>query len=154
MDQLMVKFKRPKRLTSANPRSRLMSVLAASAFALTAACASPEERVEKYSNDGSEYLAQGELGKANVQFQNALKIDEEHIPSLIGMAQIVEERQDFQNMFGLLQRIIRLDPNQLEAQVKLGKLYLIGSDETEALEYAEKALALDPEDIGALTLCC
>ncbi len=129
-----------------------MSVLAVSALALTAACASPEERVERYSSDGIEYLEQGDLGKANVQFQNALKIDEEHIPSLIGMAKIVEERQDFQNMFGLLQRIVRLDPTQLESQVKLGKLYLIGSDETTALEYAEKGLALDPEYADALTL--
>ena len=148
----MTKMKPRKRLISARTHSRVLSVLAVSALALTAACASPEDRVEKYSSEGIEYLAQGELGKANVQFQNALKIDEEHIPSLLGMAKIVEEKQDFQGMFGLLQRIIRLDPNQLEAQVKLGKLYLIGSDETEALEHAEKALALDSENIDALTL--
>ena len=148
----MHKFKPQSRLISVSVGSRIMSLIAASAFVLTVACASPEERVEKYSDDGREYLAQGELGKANVQFQNALKIDEEHIPSLLGMAQIVEEKQDFQSMFGLLQRIIRLDPSQLEAQVKLGKLYLIGSDETTALEYAEKALELDSENIDALTL--
>ena len=152
MEQSMIKIKPRKRLISARTHSRLLSALAVSACALTVACASPEERVEKYSSEGIEYLAQGELGKANVQFQNALKIDEEHIPSLLGMAQIVEEKQNFQSMFGLLQRIIRLDPNQLEAQVKLGKLYLIGSDETEALEHAEKALALDSENIDALTL--
>lgn len=152
MDQSMIKMKPRKRRISARTHSRVMSVLAVFAFAVTVACASPEERVEKYSKEGIEYLAQGELGKANVQFQNALKIDEEHIPSLLGMAHIVEEKQDFQGMFGLLQRIIRLDPNQLEAQVKLGKLYLIGSDETEALEYAEKALALDSENIDALSL--
>ncbi len=152
MDQSMFKSKPQKRMILACARSKMMSVIAASAFALTVACASPEERVEKYSSDGREYLAQGELGKANVQFQNALKLDEEHIPSLLGMAQIVEEKQDFQGMFGLLQRIVRLDPNQLDAQVKLGKLYLIGSDETEALEYAEKALALDSKNIDALTL--
>ena len=133
-------------------RSKLISVMAASALALTAACASPEERVERYSQEGMEYLAEGELGKANVQFQNALKLNEEHVPSLVGMASIVEEKQDFQSMFGLLQRIVRLDPTQVESQVKLGKLYLIGSDETSALEHAEAALALDEENIGAQTL--
>ena len=152
MDQTVSKLNRPKQLKAKILRSRLMSVVVAAAFALTAACASPEERVEKYSNDGMEYLTQGELGKANVQFQNALKINEEHIPSLLGMATIVEEKQDFQSMFGLLQRIVRLDPDQVDAQVKLGKLFLIGSDETEALEYAEKALSLDPENLDALAL--
>lgn len=127
-------------------------ILAAALLSVAAACASPEERVEKYSQEGMEFLEEGKLGKANVQFQNALKIDEEHIPSLIGMSKIAEERQNFKKMFGLLQRIVRLDPNQVESRVNLGKLYLIGSDETSALEQAEAALALEPENGGALAL--
>ncbi|WP_428409950.1 tetratricopeptide repeat protein [Hyphococcus sp.] len=133
-------------------RSRLSQLLAVSALALAAACASPEQKVERYSSDAAEFLEKGDLNKAYIQYQNALKINEEHVPSLLGLAEIAEQRQDFQAMFGLLQRAVRLNPNLVEAHVKLGKLYLIGSDETTALEEAEKALALEPDNVGAKSL--
>ncbi|WP_425407752.1 tetratricopeptide repeat protein [Hyphococcus sp.] len=133
-------------------RNGLKSLMAASLLALAAACASPEEKVERYYEDGQEFLEEGELPKAYIQFQNALKINEEHVPSMVGLAEIAEDRNDFQSMFGILQNIVRLDSTQVDAQIKLGKLYLIGSDETAALEQAEKALALEPDNLDAKAL--
>jgi len=130
----------------------LRLLLAASAFAFAAACSSPEERVERFSAEGMEYLEAGEIGKANVQFQKALQIDEEHVPSLKGLSRIAEDRQDFKAMFGILQRVIRLDPTQLDARVDLGKIYLLGDDETAALEQAETVLEADGEHDDALAL--
>ena len=109
-----------KSLKSFRPTTGLKLAFAASALALAAACSSPEERVERFSASGAEFLESGEIGKANVQFQNALKINEEHVPSLIGLSKIAEERQDFRSMFGLLQRVVRLDPIQIEERVNLG----------------------------------
>lgn len=130
-----------------------MSRLAAvSLLALAAACASPEQKVERYSKGAAELLEKGDLSKAYIQYQNVLKIDEENVPALLGLADIAEKRQDFQGMFGYLQRVVRLDPSQIDAHVKLGKLYLIGSDQTAALNAAEKALALDPASIDAKAL--
>lgn len=128
------------------------ATLAASTLALAAACASPEEKVERYVQEGEEFLEAGDLPKAYIQFQNALKIDEENVPSLIGLSEIAEQRNDFRAMFGILQNIVRLDPNQIDAQIKLGKLYLIGSDETAALEQADKALEIDPDNLDAQAL--
>ncbi len=128
---------------------RISRFAAVSLLALAASCASPEQKVERYSKDAVELYENGELTKAYIQYQNVLKIDEENIPALLGLSEIAEQRQDFQGMFGYLQRVVRLDPSQVGAHVKLGKLYLIGSDETTALEEAEKALALAPEDIDA-----
>ena len=132
--------------------SRLARIAAALFLSTAAACASPEERVAKYTESGVSYLEKGDLGRANVQFQNALKIDEEHVPALVGLADIAEKRQDFRGMFGVLQRIIRLDPQNVDAQIKIGKIYLIGGDETAALESAEGALSLAPESADALAL--
>ncbi len=134
-------------------RAGYLRFAAVSAMALAAAaCASPEQKVERYSTDGAEYLEAGDLPKAYIQFQNALKIDEEHIPSLVGLAEIAEQRNDFKAMFGILQSVARLDPAQIDAQIKLGKLFLVSSDETSALEKAEKALALDAENVDARSL--
>lgn len=131
------------------PVSRFLAV---SALALAAACASPEQKLERYVQDAQEFLEEGDLSKAYIQYRNALKIDEENVPSLLGLADIAEQRQDFEAMFGFLQRVVRLDPSQVDAHVKLGKLYLIGSDETTALERAETALALDADNIPARSL--
>lgn len=133
-------------------RALTLSALTAALLLSTAACSSPEQKLEKYTESGLEYLEKGDLGRANVEFQNALKIDEDHIPALLGVVDIAERKQDFRNMFGALQKIVRLDPKQVEAQVKLGKLYLIGDDEQEALKAAEAALAIEPENADALAL--
>lgn len=139
----------PRKLTAARMAAAL------SAFALlsaAAACASPEQKLEKYTKSGLKYLEEGDLGRANVQFQNALKIDEEHVPALRGVADLAERKQDFQTMFGVLQTIVRLEPENVEAQVDLGKLYLIGGDEKAALEAADKSLAQAPEHLEAIAL--
>jgi tetratricopeptide (TPR) repeat protein len=119
---------------------------------ISAACSSPEAKIEKYYASGQEFLESGEYGKANVQFQNVLKIDETHVPTLIGMAEIAENKQNLKAMFGLYQRVVRLDANNTFAHIQLGKLYLIGSDEAAALESAETALKLEPNSVDAIAL--
>ena len=130
----------------------LVRVAACSLILAIAACSSPEQKVEKYYASGIEFLEEGDHGRANVQFQNVLKINDQHIPTLIGVATIAEERKDFEAMFGVLQKIVRLDPENTPSLAKLGKLFLLGNDETEALAHAERALAIDPDFIEALTL--
>ncbi|GJL93618.1 MAG: hypothetical protein DHS20C05_00230 [Hyphococcus sp.] len=120
--------------------------------AVTTACASPEQKLERYYESGQEFLEKNDLGKANIQFRNALKIDEAHVPSLLGLAVIAEEKNDLKAMFGLYQGIARLDPDNLKAHIQLGKLYLIGSDETTAMEEADKALTLAPDNLDAMSL--
>lgn len=142
----------PTIIGGARALRRVAAFAAALLLSTTAACSSPAQKVEKYTASGVEYLEKGDLGRANVQFQNALKIDETHVPALVGLTEIMERRQDFQAMYGTLQKIVRLDPENVDAVIKLGKLYLIGSDETQALDYAEKALGLAPKSADALAL--
>ncbi len=129
---------------------QIAAIAALSMFSV--ACSSPEAKIEKYYASGQEFLEKGEYGKANVQFQNVLKIDETYVPALMGMAEIAEGRKNLKAMFGLYQRIIRLDADNTFAHIQLGKLYLIGSDETAALESAEAALTLDPNSVDATAL--
>ena len=130
--------------------ARLRVGLAASALTIAAACASPEEKVERYTESGFEFLEDGQLGRANVQFRNALKRDEDHVPALEGLFKIAEQRSDFRAMFGLLQRIARLDPANARARTDLAKLHLLSGDEQLALERVEEARVLDPDDAEAI----
>jgi len=130
----------------------MRAALAGVCLSVLAACSSPEQKIEKFTKSGQEFIEKEEFGKANVQFQNALKINEEHVPALSGLAKVAELRQDYKQMFGALQRVVRLDPNNVEGHIQLGKLFLVGSDETQSLEHADKALALAPDNADALAL--
>ncbi|MEL7014768.1 MAG: tetratricopeptide repeat protein [Pseudomonadota bacterium] len=137
-----------------NAPKRRLSALAATLLVSSAlvACSSPEQRMEKFTNSGLAYLEDGDAVRAGIEFRNALTIDETHLPALQGLVDIAEQNREYQNMFGLLQRLIRLQPDNIEALVKMGNIYLLASDETEAEATAEKALAVDPDNLDAQAL--
>lgn len=129
---------------------RSIKIAAAALLLSAAACASPEQKVERYTKSGESFLEKGKLGMANVQFQNALKIDEAHVPALVGISKIAEKRNDLQAMFGVLQRIIRADPDNARAQIDLAKLYLLSNQPTESLDLIDAALKRNGDDAEAI----
>ncbi len=133
--------------TSRNVRN---SVVAAFAMTLSAvACASPEDRLERYIASGSEFLESGKLGLANVQYLNALKIDEENTVALQGLASIAERRGEYEQMFGILQRISRLDPSNERVRLDLAKLYLLSNDTATALDLVDRVIETSPKSAAA-----
>ena len=138
-----------------NGKSRIgaMSKAAVAALAISlAACASPEQKLEKYMKSGNEYLEQGKLGLANVQFQNALKIQDDNTAALYGLAKIAEQRSNYEQMYGILQRIIRVRPDDLDARLDIAKLYLLGGDTGKALDELDGMLAAAPDNAPALAI--
>lgn len=129
----------------------LSMMIAASALALSA-CASPEQRLEKYNRSGEAFLADGKLGMANVQFLNALKIDEQNVQALTGMTKIAEKKGDYQQMFGLLQRLNRIDPKNVKVRVDLAKIHLLGNDTAEALDLIDAVIAEEPTNADAIAV--
>lgn len=130
-----------------------MSKVAVAALAIfLAACASPEQKLEKYMKSGNEYLEQGKLGLANVQFQNALKIQDDNAAAMYGLAKIAERRSNYEQMYGILQRIIRVQPDNLDARLDIAKLYLLGDDTAKALDELDAILAAAPDNASALAI--
>lgn len=127
------------------------AALAALVFA-AAACASPEQKLARYMKSGDEYLEQGKLGLANVQFQNALKIEEDNVKALLGLAKIAEKRSNYEQMFGILQRVARLDPENIRVKLDLGKLYLLADDTATALDLVNAVVAAEPKNPEALSI--
>ena len=132
-------------------RPRLKVVYLALAL-VSSACSSPEAKLEKYMKSGEEYFEQGKLGLANVQFLNALKIDEDNVRALKGLADIAEKKADYQQMFGILQRITRLDPANIDARLDLAKLHLLNNDAKASLELIDKILETEPENADAIAV--
>lgn len=128
-------------------------VLALAAVAMgAAACSSPEQKFDKYMKSGNEFLEEGKLGQANVQFQNALKIKEDNVDALIALAKIAEKKSNFEQMYGILQKVLRLDPENAAVKLDLAKLHLLADDTATALDQVNAVLAKEEKNAEALAV--
>ncbi len=130
---------------------RRLLVMGASALAvvLAAGCASPEQKLERYTKSGEKFLAEDDIGRANIQFRNALKIDEDHLPALRGLYKISESKNNTEQMYALLSAIVRLDPADVYAQTQLSKIHLLSNNEEDAMAAVDAVLAIEPENAEA-----
>lgn len=126
-------------------------VLGLVVFSITA-CSSPEEKVARFYERGAAFLADSDLVKARIEFQNALQINPDMVPALMGLAEIAERNQEWQRVFTLLSRVVELDPKNVQAQVRLGKLLLAAGEFEPALAASEAALSEQPKGADVLAL--
>lgn len=116
------------------------------------ACSSPEEKVASFAKKGQSYLQAADLVKARLEFQNALQIAPNNVPSLFGLAEIAERSSDWNRAYGLLSKVVELDPQNLAAQLKLGKLLLAAGQVDKALSVSEAASKIKPDAADVLAL--
>jgi cellulose synthase operon protein C len=143
-----------KRLTvGSNTHGRHLAAALLVAMSLgLAACSSPEDKVAAFYKKGQTYLDVGDFVKARLEFQNALQINPNSVPAMYGMVTIAERASDWPRAYGLLTKVVELDPKHLEAQIKLGKLLLAGAQLDKALATSDAALALQPDSPDTLAL--
>lgn len=121
-------------------------------FFFLAGCSSPTEKATDFYNKGVELLKSGELVKAKLEFQNALQINNKMLAAWVGLAEIAEKQAEWKAEFGILNKVLELDPKNLQAQVKLGRLLLMSGQLDKALDASNKAFALDKGDVSVLAL--
>jgi tetratricopeptide (TPR) repeat protein len=126
-------------------------LLAAAALAL-AGCSSPESKVDSFNKRGQALLQKGDLVKARLEFQNALQINPSTVPALYGLALIAEQTRDWPVAYQVLTKVVEIDPNHLDAHVKLGKLQLASGQLDKALASSDTALKLKPDSADVLGL--
>lgn len=114
------------------------------------ACGSPQDRAQDYYESGMEYLEEGDVAKARLEFKNALQTKEDHVPTLLALLNIEEKAGNFQQVAAILRAVTEHDPENLEAQLKFGKLLLMANQLEKAVEISESALAIDDSSADAL----
>lgn len=125
--------------------------LAASSLALVGCSPStPAEKTQKYTQHGTELLDKGDLAKAQVEFKNALQINDKYVPALYGMAEIAERTGRWDQMYAFLGRVVELDPKNLAAQLKLGQLLLSAGQLDKAIPVGKALDTLAPENPDVL----
>lgn len=115
-------------------------------------CSSPEEKVARFNERGTELMAKGDWLKARLEFQNALQINPNSVPALMGLADIAERTSDWDKTYALLSKVVELDAKHLKAQVRLGKLLVAAGQLDKALVASDAAMALAPDDADAMAL--
>jgi cellulose synthase operon protein C len=109
-------------------------------------CSSPQEKVAKYMRNGQEHMANKEWVKARVEFQNALQIEPNRIDALKALADVAERLNEWQNLFGILSKIVEIDPKDVAAQIRLAKLLVAAGELDKAMVAVRAAEAVTPDD--------
>lgn len=115
-----------------------------------AACSNPEKAKAQHLSRGEAYLKEKKYQEASLEFRNAIQIDEKLAPAHWGLAQAYEGLDRLQDAFAELKITIELDPNNLDARVRLGNYYLSPSKDpfvAEAERLAREVLDKDPNHI-------
>jgi cellulose synthase operon protein C len=136
-----------------NAMRRIVSalLLAAAAWGL-AACSTPEDKVERYTGRGQSLMKEGDLVKARLEFPNALQINPSAVRALFGLATVAERTRDWPGAYQLFTKVVELQPSNLDAIVKVGRLQLASGQLDKALESAQAASSLQPDNADVLGL--
>lgn len=130
-------------------------IMIACLIALTgvlAACESGVERQQSYLESAHQHFNNGNYAKAKVDVRNVLQIQEHHAEARYLYALILEQDKDWPQMFANLQHAIELAPEFVAARIKIGHMYYQNRLYIEAMNQADTALVLQPNNPEALSL--
>ena len=139
---------------SRHPRVPGLAKLAPLFFLVIAAsCAhDPAELRDRYLSSGQEYIDQGDLSAAAIEFRNAIKADPRSTGShyKLGVTYLLLGRhEDAARAFA---QVTALDSNHAEAQLRRGNLLLFQRKFADARSRAEHVLQEDPTNFQARVL--
>ena len=116
------------------------------------ACSTPEEKAADYIENAQDFYKSGALQKAEIEFKNALQINQNLVDAWYGIAQIHERRQEWREAFSVLRKIAELSPTHIDARVKLAQFLLAANQLDEALLDAKEILEMASDDARAHAL--
>ena len=115
-------------------------------------CSSPEERAQKYYENGVKLFSQHDNAKAAIELRNAVRLKKDLAGAWKILAQIDETSRNWSGLASDMRALLDLDPKDNSARLKLGKLLLLAGSTEEALGLANAGLQLDDRnaDLHAL----
>ncbi len=119
---------------------------------LAAACDSPQERAQSYYERGLKFVAEGDTVKANLEFRNALKLNNDFVPALYQLAKVEAGNRRLDRAARIYLRIVDQDPEHVDARVELASILLLAGQIDQALKIADQAYALAPENPRVLNV--
>lgn len=116
---------------------------------LLTGCGSPEEKSEKLYNDSVVSFEAGNVDRARVEAQNAIKLNPKSGKAYVVLARCAMKKQNWRGAFGAYSQAVQLDPSLIDAQLGLGRIYLLAKKYDEAEKVVVTILEKSPENKAA-----
>ncbi|NJD05937.1 MAG: tetratricopeptide repeat protein [Methylococcaceae bacterium] len=110
-------------------------------------CGGAEERKADHLKKAISYYEQANSEKASIEFKNVLQIDPKSPQPYYYLGRIEEDKQNFQQAFGLFQKAVELDPNFRDAQFHLARFFLMAKQIDKAEEMLGPVAKEKPTDV-------
>ncbi|GAB4539016.1 MAG: tetratricopeptide repeat protein [Thermodesulfovibrionia bacterium] len=104
------------------------------------------EAVRQYVEIAEDYLSKGELEKAKGYFLNAVEIDKQNIPSIIGLSEIAERYGDMDEALVYLKNAISIAPDDSRVCLRYADLLIRNERLDEAEEILKRMAELYPSN--------
>jgi len=130
----------------------LRPVLFALAVISLTGCSSPEQRAQGYYERGRQLLAAHEDKRAAIEFLNAVKYNRKLLPAWQSLAQVEEQIHNWSGLAGALRGLLELEPNDMPARLKLGRLLLVGGSYDDALKLVNEVKEPESQNADLLAL--
>jgi tetratricopeptide (TPR) repeat protein len=127
------------------------AVTAALTLVTLAACGA-QDRYADHMARGQRYLAAGDLGRASVEFRNALHIKPTDAEALYQLGGVTEQRGSVRDAMRLFQGAIDGAPRDARPRGHLGRILVLGGAPDRALEVIQPGLAAHPDDPDLLAV--
>jgi tetratricopeptide (TPR) repeat protein len=121
-----------------------MEVILLSVFLV--ACSSPEDKAASYIDNAALLFEEGKLGKAEIEYKNALQINQNLPDAWYGLARIYDRKQEWRKAYAVLTKIMELAPNHVDGRIMLGQIRLASNQIDHALSDAKDILVMAPGD--------
>ena len=92
----------------------------------------------------------GDAAKAEGAFEEALRIDPNHLKSLVNLSRVLIDQHRFDDALVRLTHAGEVDPNSVDVQRLLGRVYAAEHKTDEAVNAYRRAIALDPRDAWSM----
>ena len=135
--------------TTAPWRPLLAAVLAS---LVVAGCGGAQARYASHMERGKQYLTEGNLDKAGVEFRNALQIQPKAADALYYNGRVAERRGDIRAAMGNYQAAVDVQADHVEARANLGRVLVFGGAPDRALAIIAPVLEKHPDDARLLTV--
>ena len=116
------------------------------------ACSSPEEKAAEYMDSASALLEEGKLGKAEIEYKNALQVNQNLPDAWYGLARIHERKRDWRKTYAVLNKVREMAPQHIDARIMLGQILLASNQIDRALTDAKDILEMAPDDARSHSL--
>src|SRR5689334_7615643 len=96
---------------------------------------SPQTKVAKHKERASNYFASGQYSEALIEYKNAAQIDPNDAEAQYRLALVYLKLggpSNLQQAFAALSQSVLLDKDNVDAQMKLGELHLLGRNTVKA----------------------